>query len=150
MEKKFRSHPDIDDGLLDNAKLKNITTHQRVETWSQSHPVGYAVTKLHQSILDKTAQNFLFIRYEELCTNPDPQFKSIYNYFEVPYFQHTYDYIPQITVEDDTVHGIYGDHTIRNTLGMLPDDYREILGDYTCDWIYETYKWYFDTFGYKK
>lgn len=150
MEKKFRSNPDIDDGLLDNGALKNITTHQRVETWSQGHPIGYAVLKLHQSILDKTAQKFLFIKYEDLCRDPDPQFKSIYNYFELPYFQHSYNYIPQITVEDDTVHGIYGDHIIRNTLEMLPQDYYEILGDYTCNWIYDTYRWYYDIFGYKK
>ena len=150
MEKKFRSNPDVDDGLLDNGKLKNITTHQRIETWSQGHPIGYAVTKLHQSILDKSAQNFLFIKYEDFCTNPDPQIKSIYQFFDLPYFQHTYDSIQQITVEDDTVHGIYGDHTIRRSLGMLPEDYYEILGEYTCNWIYNTYKWYYDIFQYKK
>ena len=150
MEKKFRQHPDIDDGMLDNIKLANITTHQRIETWSGGHPIGYAVNKLHQSILDKTAQNFLFIRYEDLCTNPESQLMGIYNFFGLEQFKHDFTHIPQVTVEDDTVHGIYGDHTIRNTLGMLPDDSKEILGDYTSDWIYNQYKWYFDMFGYKK
>ena len=148
MEKKFRQHPDIDDGMLDNAKLANITTQQRVETWSSGYPIGYALHKLNQSILDKTAQNFLFIRYEDLCTNPEPQLDSIYNFFGLEPFKHNFQHIPQITVEDDTVHGIYGDHTIRNTLGMLPDDSKEILGENTCKWIYDNFKWYFDTFGY--
>ena len=62
---------------------------------------------------------------------------------------HDYKQIPQITVEDDTVHGIYGDHIIRNTLGMLPDDSKEVLGQYTADWIYNQYRWYYDVFGYK-
>jgi len=106
--------------------------------------------KLFQSILDKTGEQFIFIRYEDLCTEPEAQLKRIYAYLEAPYFQHNYDFIPQITVEDDTVHGIYGDHTIRNTLGMLPDDSQEILGDYTCQWIYDNFRWYFDTFNYKK
>lgn len=150
MEKKFRSNPDIDDGLLDNANLRNITTHQRVETWSSGHPIGYAVNKLHQSILDGTAKNFLFIRYEDLCENPEPQLKSIYEFFNVEYFQHDFKNIPQVTIEDDTVHGIYGDHIIRNTLGMLPDDSKQILGEYTSDWIYNQYKWYYDIFGYTK
>ncbi len=119
------------DGMLDNGKLANITTHQRVETWAGGHPIGYAVNKLHQSILDKTAQNFLFIRYEDLCTNPKPQVDSIYRFFGLEPFEHNYEHIPQITIEDDTVHGIYGDHIIRNTLGMLPDDSKEVLGDYT-------------------
>lgn len=150
MEKKFRQHPDIDDGMLDNSKLANITTHQRIETWASGHPIGYAVNKLHQSILDKTAQKFLFIRYEDLCTDPKPQIDSIYRFFGLEPFEHNYSHIPQITVEDDTVHGIYGDHIIRNTLGMLPDDSVEVLGQYTADWIYEQYRWYYEIFGYKK
>lgn len=150
MEKKFRANPDVETGDTNNITLTGLTTQQRVEKWAQTHPIGHALPKLYQSILDKTAKNFLFIRYEQLCTTPDSQMKSIYEYFELPYFQHTYDYIPQITVEDDNIHGIYGDHTIRNTLGMLPDDSREILGDFTYGWIYENFRWYFDIFGYKK
>ena len=150
MEKKFRANPDIEDGTVDNMNLTGLTTHQRVERWAMSHPIGHALPKLQQSILDRTAQKFLFIRYEDLCTNPKDQIRSIYNYFKLPYFEHNFDHIPQITVEDDTVHGIYGDHTIRNTLGMLPDDSKEILGEYTYEWIYENFKWYFDIFGYKK
>ena len=149
MEKKFRANPDYDDGLLDNAKIKNVTTQQRVQTWSGGHPIGYALQKLHQSLLDKSAQNFLFIKYEDLCENPDNQMKRIYNFFELPFYQHSYDHIPQITIEDDTVHGIYGDHKIRNTLSMLPDDSLEILGRPTYDWIYQSHKWFFDLFNYQ-
>jgi len=150
MEKKFRANPDIDDGTINNITLQGITTQQRVERWAQGHPIGYAVNKLHQSILDKTARNFLFIRYEDLCTNPQQQLQSIYNFFELPYFEHNYNHIEQITVEDDTVHGIYGDHTIRHTLKMLPDDSKEILGDFTYNWIYDNFRWYFDTFNYRR
>ena len=150
MEKKFRANPDIEDGTVDNMNLTGLTTHQRVEKWSQSHPIGHALPKLYQSILDKSAEKFLFIKYEELCINPEPQLSSIYDYFKLPQYKHNFKNIPQITVEDDTVHGIYGDHTIRNTLGMLPDDSKEILGDYTCEWIYQNFKWFFDTFNYKK
>ena len=105
---------------------------------------------LDQSILDKTAQNFIFIRYEDLCTNPKPQLDSIYKFFGMEPFEHDFKHIPQITVEDDTVHGIYGDHTIRNTLGMLPDDSKEVLGEHTSNWIYNQYRWYYDIFGYIK
>jgi sulfotransferase len=148
LEKKFRKNPDIDTKMVDNAKLSNITTHQRVVTWSSGHPIGYAVEKLHQSILDKSARNFLFIRYEEFCVNPKPQLDSIYEFFGLEPFNHDFTYIPQITVEDDTVHGIFGDHVIRNTLRMLPDDSKDILGEYTSSWIRDRYKWYYDIFGY--
>jgi sulfotransferase len=150
MEKKFRSNPDRDMGEVNNAKLTGLTTYQRIQQWGSSHPIGHAVPKLEQSILDKTAQNFLFIKYEDLCTNPKPIIQSIYKYLEVPYFKHNFDHIPQITVEDDTVHGIYGDHIIRNKLEMLPNDSREILGERAYEEIYHNYKWFFDTFQYKK
>ncbi len=150
MEKKFRANPDKDEGEINNITLQGITTHQRVEQWSIGHPIGYAVNKLNQSILDKTYKNFLFIRYEDLCTNPDLVMKDIYNYLEIDYYQHNFKTIPQITVEDDTVHGIYGDHIIRNTLGMLPDDSKEILGEYSYDWIYNNFTWFFNTFKYNK
>jgi len=76
--------------------------------------------------------------------------EDIYKFFELESYKHDFSKIDQITVEDDTVHGIYGDHTIRNTLSMLPNDSKEILGEYTCDWIYNNFKWFFDTFKYNK
>ena len=150
MEKKFRLNPDKDGGELNNITLKGITTQQRVEQWAVGHPVGYAVNKLNQSILDKSANNFFIIRYEDLCINPEPVLSGIYNFFGIEPYKHNFSKIDQITVEDDTVHGIYGDHTIRNTLGMLPDDSKEILGEYTYNWIYDNFKWFFNIFKYNR
>ena len=150
LEKKFRANPDFEDGTVNNIALTGLTTQQRVEKWATEHPLGHSVPKLYQSILDKTAEKFLFIKYELLCTYPEKQFEGIYNFLEVPPFQHNFDHIPQVTVENDAMYGIYGDHTIRNTMSMLPDDSKEILGEYTYEWIYENFKWYFDIFGYSK
>ena len=150
MEKKFRANPDMDGGEINNITLQGITTQQRVEQWAIGHPVGYALNKLQQSILDKSVNNFFILRYEDLCTNPEPVLNGIYNFFDIEPYKHNFNKIDQITVEDDTVHGIYGDHTIRNTLGMLPNDSKEILGEYTYDWIYNNFKWFFDTFKYNK
>ena len=150
MEKKFRANPDIEDGTQDNANLKGITTQQRVETWLKSVPVGYALTKLQQSLLDKTANNFLFLRYEDLCSEPKEVIKGIYEYLELDSFTHNFDYVDQVTQENDALHGIYGDHIIRNKVKALPNDSREILGDYTYNWIYDNNKGFFDIFNYTK
>jgi sulfotransferase len=150
MEKKFRSNPDIDTGELNNMTLQNTTTQKRVQHWASTHPVGYALEKLQQSILERNANNFLFLRYEDLCDNPEQTMKDIYTYLDIPYYEHSFDYIEQITQEDDTVYGIYGDHKIRNKLQALPKDFREVLGPYTCDWVYNSFKWYYDTFNYFK
>jgi hypothetical protein len=149
MEKKFRLNPDKDDGTMDNIKMKGTTTHKRVELWAQTVPVGYSLEKLQQTLLDGTASNFLFIRYEDLCSNPDNVMKSIYQYLELDEFKHDFQHISQVTTENDAIHGIYGDHIIRNSLKMLPNDSKEILGMHTVDLIKENYKWYYDFFGYK-
>ena len=150
MEKKFRANPDIDGGEINNITLQGITTQQRVEQWAICHPVWYALNKLQQSILDKSVNNFFILRYEDLCTNPEPVLNGIYNFFDIEPYKHNFNKIDQITVEDDTVHGIYGDHTIRNTLGMLPNDSKEILGEYTYNWIYNNFEWFFNIFKYNK
>ena len=150
MEKKFRANPDMDGGEINNITLQGITTQQRVEQWAIGHPVGYALNKLQQSILDKSVNNFFILRYEDLCTNPEPVLNGIYNFFDIEPYKHNFNKINQITVEDDTVHGIYGDHTIRNTLGMLPNDSKEILGEYTYNWIYNNFEWFFNIFKYNK
>ena len=116
----------------------------------KSHPVGYALTKLQQSLLDKTADNFLFIRYEDLCTNPDEVISGIYDYLNLDKYPHNYNFVEQVTEENDVLHGIYGDHTIRNKVQALPNDSREILGDSTYNWIYENNKGYFEIFKYSK
>jgi hypothetical protein len=56
----------------------------------------------------------------------------------------------QITKEDDNLHGVFGDHTIRPRLEMKQSDAKFILGERVCDWIYDRYNWYFKTFGYNK
>mgnify|MGYP003625211916 CR=1 FL=1 len=149
MEKKFRQNPDIIDPMVNSTNMLNVTTIQRIETWSNGHPVGYSLKNLYQSLLDKTADNFLFIKYEELCTNPDKTFKDLYDFLELDQFQHDYKHIPQITVENDAAHGVYGDHTIRNTLEALPDDSKEVLGYTAYKWVSDNFEWYFDNFGYK-
>ena len=64
MEKKFRENPDIDTKEMDNLRMRNITTDQRVLTWSQTQPTGYAIIKLQELILQKLDKNILFFRYE--------------------------------------------------------------------------------------
>ena len=66
--------------------------------------------------------------------------KKMYEFFELPYYQHNWDNIEQITHENDAVHGIFGDHKIRNKLEAQKEDFYEILGNYTCDRIKNEYK----------
>ena len=83
MEKKFRENPDVDPKIMDNVKMTGITTDQRVTIWSQTHPVGYSVIKLHELILQKLDKNILFFRYEDFCQAPDEHMKRLYEFFKL-------------------------------------------------------------------
>ena len=76
--------------------------------------------------------------------------EGIYNYLELPYFEHNFDNIIQVTKEDDEVYGIFGDHIIRTKLEPILSKSKDILGPDISEWIYNNYKWFYNVFKYAK
>ena len=148
MEKNYRKNQDKDPGILNHSKMINTTTQKRVETWSSTPPVGLAFERLQQIFLEGINQKMLFVKFEDLCSNPDSELKRIYEYLELPHYQHDFDNVEQITVEDDEVYGIYGDHNIRKKIEPVRNNYKEVLGSFTCDYIKNKYGWFFKEFKY--
>jgi len=148
MEKNFRKNQHKDSGLVNHAQMSGTTTEKRIDIWAQSQPVGLAMERLHQIFKEGINKNMLFVRFEDLTKNPEAEMKRVYNYFELPYYQHDFDNVEQVTKEDDEVYGIYGDHTIRKKIEPVPNNYKEILGTGASNWIKENYKWFFEEFKY--
>jgi sulfotransferase len=91
----------------------------------------------------------LFVKYEDLCSSPETQLKQIYNYFELPYYaHHNFNYIEQLTHEDDSVYGVFGDHKVKPKLAKTDNDPIKLLGRDICSWIDNNFKWYNDIFKY--
>lgn len=149
MENAFRKNPNKET-LINWIELKNNTVPKRIDTWATNPPIGIAIERLEAIILEGRSHKILFIKYEDFCLNPEQQMARIYNYLEIPHFQHNFDTIHQITHEDDSPHMGYGDHIIRNTLSLQPSRANELLGVGVCDWIYNRYKWFYDFFRYNK
>lgn len=149
MEKLFRKDPERDNGIVNWSTMQNTTIAKRVDFFANNVPVGIALDRLESILQNGTAQNVLFIKYENFCLRPDVEMARIYNYFEIPYFQHNYDYIPQITHEDDFPHSL-SDHIIRNRLDMQQSDAVKILGEPICEWIFQRYSWFYNYFKYNK
>lgn len=74
--------------------------------------------------------------------------QKVYRYLELPYFEHNFSNIEQITVEDDDVYGFYGDHKINKTLKLPPSQANSILGKQVCDWIEQRFSWFYEKFKY--
>lgn len=149
LEKKYRANPQLDHNIANWSTLTGTTTEKRILHWSENVPTGPSLDRLYQVILDGTHKHILFIRFEDLCINPKQELQKIYNYFDLPEYNHDFNNIPQYTHEDDKVYGVFGDHTIRNELILPKLDYEEVLGMKGCKIITDNYDWFYNAFGYR-
>jgi sulfotransferase len=148
MEKNFRKNPHKDSLIVNGTELKNMTTPARIDFYSVSPPVGPSLEWLYESIHQGYDNKILFIRFEDFTTNPEKEMKKIYNYLEIPYFQHDFNNVEQLTFENDIIHGIFGEHTIKNKVEPVVDDYEKILGKDQSDRLRMHYDWFFRRFNY--
>jgi len=149
LEKKYRSNPLVDANIANWGNLTGTTTDKRIATWSANPPIGPSIDRLYQVLVDGTHQHILFIKFEDLCIDPESQLRRVYDYLELPYFQHDFNNVDQLTHEDDKWYGIFGDHVIRGKVQPVKDDYREVLGPNACKIIEDNYQWFFNDLGYK-
>ncbi len=148
MEKNFRKSQDKHDKIVNHSEMRGTSTPKRVDIWLNSQPVGLAIERLNEIIRQGIDKNILFVRFEDFCSNPKEEMKKIYNYLELEKYEHDFNNVEQITVEDDEVYGIYGDHKIRLKIEPVPISHNSILGADVSTWIFQNYKWYFDRFNY--
>jgi sulfotransferase len=150
-EKIYRKNQLRQDPIRNDATGTGTTIHKRVDEWVHpTNTIGRAVERIFEINRLGYQDKILFVKYEDLCLYTEMEMKRIYEYLELPYFQHDFDKIEQITSEDDAIYGLTKDlHTIRPKLELNNPDYHDILGKDVCSWIYNTYKWYFDMFQYK-
>lgn len=149
MEKNFRKGQYQHNDIVNHTKMSGTTTSKRVDIWMNSQPIGLALERLNQTIREGIDKNILFIKFEDLCRNPKVEIDKIYIYLEVANYQHDFNNIEQLTIEDDQVYGVFGDHKIRQKIEPVPITHNEILGKDVSNWIFNTYKWYFDYFKYR-
>jgi len=146
MEKNFRKNPHKENHIQNVSQLVGTTLDKRVDIWADGLPVGVAMDRLKDIFQQGLDKHILFIRYEDLMSNPKETMNRVYDYFLIDRFEHSFDKIEQLTQEDDGVHGIYGDHKLRQKFNMLPNDFEEILGIELSEKIKNTYQWFFNKF----
>jgi len=151
-EKIYRSNQLQHDAIRNDADARGTTVHKRVDEWVHpTNTIGRAVERIFEMKRLGYDDKILFVKYEDLCLYPDTVMAKVYEYLEIPYFQHNFDNIEQVTKEDDNVYGLgNGLHTIRPKLEMKPSDADKVLGKDITKWLYETYNWYYDKFKYEK
>jgi sulfotransferase len=148
MEKNYRKNPERESGVVDWSQMKGTTTAKRVDLWAQSPPVGIAIDRLEDIITQGLDKHILFIRFEDLTLYPENELNKIYDFLEINRFQHNFKNVEQVTFEDDTVHGIFGDHTIRKEIKPVYKQHNKYLGVELSQNIVNTYPWFYEYFNY--
>ena len=69
-----------------------------------------------------------FVKYDDIISNPEQEFRKLYQFMELPYFNHKFENLQQVEVNgmkyDDTVVG-KNMHTIRNVVRKINNPYIE-------------------------
>jgi hypothetical protein len=149
MEKIYRSNMENHQSIQNHSEMKGTTTLKRIEIWANSQPIGLALERFSQMILEGTDKKCLFVKAEDLASNPNEQMNKIYQYLNLNSYNHNYDNVEQTTIEDDAIYGLSPTlHKIKNKIEPLRNDYNEILGKDVCKIIDNNFKWYQDYFKY--
>ena len=110
--------------------FKSQTVEGRCDIWSnQNQPIGLAYNRI-KDILNKGYKNkLLFVEFDDLTSKPYETLKRVYDYMELPYFNHNFSNVDQYTKEDDIgTHKIPDLHTINPVVKPIPHDSEKILG----------------------
>jgi len=149
MEKLHRKKPEYHHDIQNHQEMKGTSTAKRIDAWLATPPVGLALERLQQTILEGINKEILYIRAEDLTSYPEREMNKIYKYLDLPFYKHDFDNIKQTVEVDDSIYGMTKDlHTVRSSIKPVKADYVDILGKQPCDWIDANFAWYQKPFGY--
>lgn len=93
-----------------------------------SQPTGLAYNRVVDAINRGYTDRLFFVDFDDLTRNPEETLHKIYTFLGEPVFKHNFENVQQVTVEDDTVHGIRDLHKIRNKVMPVESDWVKIIG----------------------
>lgn len=128
-------------------KLHRKTTHlkrdqgdyfqaQTVEGRTQhlldgSQVLGLAYNRLRDALARGLGDRLHLVEFDDLTHDPEATLKGIYEFLELPAYDHDFSNVEQYTFEDDSVHGLPL-HSIRKEVKPIKDDSHQVLGAALC------------------
>lgn len=152
MEKQFRKNQSITDSIRIPDEMKGTNLPKRVDIWMANPTLGLSLESLNDIVRQGYDNKILFVKYEDLCLYPESELTRIYQYLDVPYFNHDFDQITKVVKEDDEIYSGFTADELGSVskLQRKPHDFRLVLGADVSDWVHQNFKWFFDKFNYKK
>ena len=119
----------VDENLIKN-KIE-ISNDNRCEyLMSPQGIIGQSYNAILQGIENNAEKYFLFVEYENLVKNPQEELNKIYDFLELPHYNHTFDNIKSKKDEDDKVYNLENMHKVRSKVEKIHRDNSKYLSDY--------------------
>lgn len=91
-------------------------------------PLGMSHRHIKDAVTMGYLDRFLFVDYNLYCNSPKSQTKRIYDFLELPYFEHDFNNITQTEVYNDLAVGLPNLHTVKPELDRTVVNCVEYLG----------------------
>ena len=109
--------------------FKFQTVQGRCDYWLQpDQVVGLSLNRLNDAIRRGLKDRLHFVDFNQLTSSPDKTLRAIYSFLGEEYYNHNFDYVEQVTSEDDEIHGFVNLHKIRNKVEPVKSRAEEVLG----------------------
>ncbi|NDG29196.1 hypothetical protein EB118_03735 [bacterium] len=126
---KIRKHNPIHTTLSDDDLKEGSTIPARAYFFSNpSGPMGAAYQGLKDAITMGYLDRLLFVDYNRFCNSPKSQMKRIYDFFELPSFNHHFNNIVQEEQYNDSATKLPNLHKIKPSLQKTTVNVVEYLG----------------------
>ena len=145
-EKQYRKRPPKHYEI----EKKYRTVYERYQYFSSTPLIEFYINDLINIVETKNDKNIIFRKFEDMCSNPQETFNKIYNYLDLPIYNHDFNNIKQLYDEVDANLLFIEHNNISPKLQSPLIDYNSVLGDRVSNEIYEKYNGFFNFFNYTK
>lgn len=126
---KIRKENPLSFTLSDQYLRENTTIAARAYHYAgPSGIMGLAHAGLKDAVTSGYLDRLLFIDYSRFCNSPKSQMKRIYEFFELPAFDHDFKQIAQLEKFNDLATGLPNLHKVKPTLERTTLNCVEYLG----------------------
>lgn len=146
MEKVWRKTRHLPTGVDNPANMQGITVDQRVGHWLTSQPIGLALQRLYDADVQGYLDDIHIVRYEDLTSDPVWTMNEVYEYLELPVFEHDFNNVNKEVIENSRLFGPYGNHDVKPKVEPQAKKYNELLGRDVSESIVQSNLWYFNKF----
>ena len=146
IEKQHQKNPLLDEA----ADPAQKTIYNKADTMmSKEGIVGSPIIGI-EDLLRRKTKNTLFIKYENLASEPEKIMKEMYSFMDIPYFNHQFENVINTAIDPDAFYlNKYPHKGEGKVVPGDPDEWKTYLSNDLAETIMNRFSYYNNFFEYK-